>query len=211
MFSDSKNQLQQEVEERMENMALLTDADKEINRKIDLKFESQDSEIKIITSLIEGMTSTIENLKNTDNVLANSLNDNALRFHVETSTGGHWPDNTLITYTAKLADTHNAMNTETGIFTVPISGTYGFVFYAEFQCDGVGAPANLYVDNNGLRSKIIFFCQSNHSTEYSSSSSVYFALCLKQGDTVGIYLGTDALVRLDPHPAKFTGFLLEKN
>ncbi len=202
IFADTKQQLQQEVEERLENIALLTDADKEIN----LKFESNDSEIQKLTTTIEGIASTIEGLKNVDNVLTNSLNDNALRFHVETYTGGVWPENTLITYDTKLTDTHNAMNTETGLFTAPFTGTYGFVFYGGFYCDG--AHRYLYIDHNGARSKI-YHCYGAGSVDYSGSS-IYFAISLKQGDTVRIFAGT-ANVRLLDHPAKFTGFLLQKN
>ncbi len=165
----------------MENIDLLTDANKEINLEI-------------------------EGLKNADNVLTNSLNDNALRFHVETSTGGHWPDNTFITYETKLTDTHNAMNTETGLFTAPFSGTFGFVFYAEFYCDSAYHYFN--IDHNGARSKI-YNCYGGNSVDYSGSS-VYFAVSLKQGDKVGIFVET-AYVKLGNHPAKFTGFLLQKN
>ncbi len=157
---------------------------------------------------MEGIASTIESLKNVDNVLTNSLNDNALRFHVETRTAdAYWPYNTLISYETKLTDTHNAMNTETGFFTAPFSGTYGFVFYAEFGCD-VSQSRILYVDHNGARSKIYHYHGSN-SVDYPGSS-IYFALSLKQGDTVGIFSGT-ADVGLYYHPAKFTGFLLQKN
>jgi hypothetical protein len=152
------------------------------------------------------MASTIEGLKNADNVLTNSLNDNALRFHVETRTGNSWPENTLITYETKLTDTHNAMNTETGFFTAPFLGTYGFVFYAEFYC--YSSSRSLYIDHNGARSKI-YRCYGGDSSD-DSGSSIYFALSLKQGDTVGIFAGT-AHVQLGYHPAKFTGFLLQKN
>jgi hypothetical protein len=180
----------------MENIALLTDADNQLN----LRFESHDSEIKKLISIIEG-------LKNADNVLTNSLNDNALRFHVETRTGSFWPENTFITYKTKLTDTHNAMNTETGLFTAPFSGTFGFVFYAELYCDG--GYRDLYIHHNGARSKSIYRCVGSSSSDFSGSS-IYFALSLKQGDEVGIFSG-DAYVKLAYHPAKFTGFLLQKN
>jgi hypothetical protein len=219
IFADTKKQLQQEVEECLENIALLTDADKEINLKIErhdsdiketnLKFDSEiqklSTTIESMASTIESMAITIEGLKNADNVLTNSLNDNALRFHVERKLVSSWPYNTFITYETKLTDTHNAMNTETGLFTAPFSGTFGFVFYGEFYCDG--ASRNLYVDHNGARSKI-YYCY-NDSNDYSSSS-IYFAISLKQGDTVGIFVET-AYVYLGHHPAKFTGFLLQKN
>jgi hypothetical protein len=152
------------------------------------------------------MTSTIEGLKNTINALTNNQIDTALRFHVETKLGSSWPYNTFITYDTKLTDTHNAMNTETGIFTAPFSGTFGFVFYAEFYCDRV--DRYLYIDHNGARSKI-YFCHGGASVD-DSGSSIYFALSLKQGDEVGIFVET-ANVRLVYHPAKFTGFLLQKN
>ncbi len=210
IFADTKQQLQQEVEERLENIALLTDADKEIT----LEIETHDSDIKKLTtsfegmaSTMEGMASTIESLKNADNILTNSLNDNALRFHVETKlVDAYWPLNTLITYETKLTDTHNAMNTETGLFTAPFSGTFGFVFYGQFLCDG--EYRNLYIDHNEARSKI-YNCHGGVSTD-DSGSSIYFAISLKQGDMVGIFSGTaDVLIYV--HPAKFTGFLLQKN
>jgi hypothetical protein len=203
IFSDTKKQLQQEVEERLENTSLLTDADHQLT----LKIESHDSEIKKITTLIESMASTIEGLKNANNILTNSLNDSALRFHVETiSEAATWPFDTLITYQTKLTDTHNAMNTETGLFTAPFSGTYGFVFYGEFFCDSYSR--SLYFDHNGARSKN-FECYNDENVYISQSSSVYFALSLKQGDAVGIFTEF-AYVKLDFHPAKFTGFLLQK-
>jgi hypothetical protein len=199
IFADTKQQLQQEVEERLENTSLLTDADHQLN----LKIESHDSEIQKLTVIIKGIASTIEGLKNADNVLTNSLNDNGLRFHVETKLGSSsWPYNTLITYETKLTDTHNAMSTGTGKFTAPFSGTYGFVFYAYFYCDSTNRY--LYIDHNGARSKI-YYC---YSDDYSGSS-IYFAISLKQGDEVGIFSGnTD--VHMYVHPAKFTGFLLQK-
>jgi hypothetical protein len=205
IFSDTKKQLQQEVEERLESTSLLTDADHQLN----LKIESHDSEIKKITTLIESMASTIEGLKNANNILTNSLNDSALRFHVETkSGGGNWPQNTLFTYEAKLIDTHNVMNIETGFFTAPFSGTYGFVFYAAFTVDS--EPRKSYVDHNGARSKIYYSDIYCYHCTTSISSSVYLSLSLKQGDTVGIFSG-GAYVYLHEHPAKFTGFLLQKN
>jgi hypothetical protein len=155
------------------------------------------------------MASTIESLKNADNVLTNSLNDNALRFHVETRTGNSWPYNTFITYETKLTDTHNAMNTETGLFTAPFSGTYGFVFYAEFYCD-IAAYRYLYIDHNGENSHIHYCHDQGNSAGGVSGSSIYFAISLKQGDTVGIFSGY-AYVSINEHPAKFTGFLLQKN
>ena len=123
----------------------------------------------------------------------------------------HWPLNTLITYETKNTDTHNAMNTETGLFTAPFLGTYGFVFYGEFYCDG--ESRNLYIDHNGARSKIYHCYESISVTGNSvgdSGSNIYFAISLKQGDEVGIFVET-ANVRLGSYPAKFTGFLLKKN
>jgi hypothetical protein len=98
------------------------------------------------------------------------------------------------------------MNTETGLFTAPFSGTFGFVFYGEFFCDSYSRF--LYFDHNGARSTIYRCYVGNNADD--SGSSIYFALSLKQGDKVGILTGT-AFVRLFYHPAKFTGFLLQKN
>jgi hypothetical protein len=120
--------------------------------------------------------------------------------------GFSFPSNTLITYDTKLTDTHNAMNTGNGIFTAPFSGTFGFVFYADLFCDI--APRSLYIDHNGAGSGI-YQCHGGDNLDFSGSS-IYFALSLKQGDKVGIFAGT-ANVYLEYHPAKFTGFLLQKN
>jgi hypothetical protein len=178
------------------------------NKEFNLKIESHDSEIQKLTHTIESMARTIESLKNADNVLTANQKDNALRFHVETKLDNvDWPLNTLINYKTKLTDTHNAMITETGFFTAPFSGTYGFVFYARFYC--VSKLGYLYVGHNGVRSSIIFECDTGSSYS-TSSSAVYFALSLKQGDTVGIFTG-DAQIWLGFHPAKFTGFLLQKH
>jgi hypothetical protein len=178
----------------MESIALLTGADKELNLKID-------SEIQKLLAIIEG-------LKNADSVLTNNQKDSALRFHVETSGGYAWPQNTFFTYKVKLTDTHNAMNAGTGIFTAPFSGTYGFVFYGRFQCNSSGFHL-LYVDHNGARSTI-YGCFSDSNFHDYLGNSVYFARSLKQGDRVGIFAGT-AVVELAPHAAKFTGFLLQKS
>jgi hypothetical protein len=156
------------------------------------------------------MASTIETLRYANNVLTNSLNDNALRFHVETKLADFSLPSAVITYETKLTDTHNAMNTGNGIFTAPFSGTFGFLFYAQFWCDA--KDRYLYVDHNGARSKI-FLCDTDYidsSISYSSSSNVYFALNLKQDDKVGIFTGSVSLWS-KPFPAKFTGFLLQKN
>ncbi len=148
MLSDTKKELQQEVKERLENITLLTEADTGINLEI-------------------------ENLKNTISVLTNNLHDNAIRFHVETiSEAATWPYNTLITYQTKLTDTHNAMNAETGIFTAPFSGTYGFVFYAYFVCES--EDRYFFVEHHGTRSLIARFYSS--SSNSFISSSIYFLL-----------------------------------
>ncbi len=111
----------------------------------------------------------------------------------------------MITYKTKLTDTHNAMNAGTGFFTAPFLGTFGFVFYGEFHCNG--ASLNLYIDHNGARSKI-YQCQGDGFD--NSGSSIYFAISLKQGDKVGIF-ASSSQVWIHTHPAKFTGFLLQKN
>jgi hypothetical protein len=95
------------------------------------------------------------------------------------------------------------MNTETGLFTAPFSGTYGFVFYSYLFCGKTSGQLN--VDHNGARSAIY---RCNSITD--KSSSVYFALSLKQGDTVGIF-AEYATPHLFSYPAKFTGFLLQKH
>jgi hypothetical protein len=153
------------------------------------------------------MANTIENLNNAINVLTTNQNDSSLRFHVETKAGsGYLPLQSRITYETELTDTHNAMNKETGIFTAPFAGTFGFVFYAKFLTDY--DQHQLYVDHNQARIAI-FGYHIDSSSEYGSTSA-YFALSLKKDDTVGIYTGT-AKIGFYSYPAKFTGFLLQKS
>ncbi len=110
----------------------------------------------------------------------------------------------MITYQTKLTDTHNAMNTGNGIFTAPFLGAYGFVFYADFFCSN--SKQFLFVDHNNGGRNAIFRCYNGSNY---SSRSIYFAMSLKQGDTVGIF--TDVQIWLGFHRARFTGFLLQKN
>jgi hypothetical protein len=98
------------------------------------------------------------------------------------------------------------MNTGNGFFTAPFSGTFGFVFYGEFKCDSADRYLDIY--HNGAK-RNIYFCYGGSSSGYSSSS-IYFAISLKLGDTVGIF-SSSSYILISNHPAKFTGFLLQKN
>jgi hypothetical protein len=143
------------------------------------------------------------------------LNDKALRFHAQAYQKDDyypwWEANTMITYnTYYLTDTHNAMNAEKGIFTAPFRGHYGFEFYAELKCSPTQMDLFADVKYTDVDHRIQYKIFTNTCSEKEySSTSVYFALRLDQGDEIGIFTKFEN-VYLENHILTFTGFLLEK-
>ncbi len=117
----------------------------------------------------------------------------------------------MITYnTYYLTDTHNAMNAEKGIFTAPFRGHYGFEFYAELKCSPTQMDLFADVKYTDVDHRIQYKIFTNTCSEKEySSTSVYFALRLDQGDEIGIFTKFEN-VYLENHILTFTGFLLEK-
>jgi len=150
-----------------------------------------------------------ETIKNAQDIqtLLNNFEDSLLRFHVETKNQTEdWPLESVVTYKTKVVDTHNAIDISSGIFTAPLTGVYGFFFFARFGC--ASSARNLYMYHNDLQI-VIQRCSSPSSSTYYKSNSVYFAWEMQVGDTLKIYSG-NAQIDLIYIQAKFMGFFLEK-
>ena len=118
----------------------------------------------------------------------------------------------IIPYRTELADTHNAMDPAAGRFTAPFAGTYGFIFSAQYMC--TYDPAFLYLNKNGLRDRVLHFCELyltvSGSDNIFGSNTVYFSLDLQAGEYVEIHSGSSH-INVQHFPARFIGFLLRKH
>ena len=132
--------------------------------------------------------------------MSSKFDKSNLKFHVETKQGDiYWPEYTDVTYETKLADTHNALDMASGIFTAPFDGVYGFMFYSVFCTDN----GHLHVVHNDVYIDVFYRYTQADTTQ---ASTVYFALNLKQNDKVKIYSSTSSM-HYGLH-ATFMGFLL---
>ena len=159
--------------------------------------------IKINTDKISGNKLSIQTLDSKHQVLSGKYDKSSLKFHVETEQKDfdwHWPADSVITYKKKLVDTHNSFDINSGTFTAPFDGKFGFLFFALFTQDTGCMP----VFHNTVA--IDIFCRAD--LDFNQASSAYFALDLKKNDKVKMGSG-DAEINLLWLPAKFMGFLLQ--
>ena len=113
-----------------------------------------------------------------------------------------------MTYASELVDTHNAMDFNTGTFTAPFAGFYGFIFNFESTRYGNVGHSLYALHNGGNKSPIYYNNHGDNSFMYTSDTR-YFAKFLNPGDTVQIDSGS-ARLRLGSNTTKFMGFLLSK-
>ncbi len=157
-----------------------------------------------IVKLTTNMTMNAQNIQ----TLLNNFRDSLLRFHVETKISPvHWPSNTVVTYETKLLDTHKAMEIESGVFTAPLRGVYGFFFDSHFNCDITAL--SLYLYHNDLKIEIHVCKTSFSNNAVITSNNVYFARKMEVGDTLKIISGNSDF-NFGYFPVKFMGFLLKK-
>ena len=79
-------------------------------------------------------------------------------------------------------------NTTTGLFTVPVDGTYVFIWHAVADTDGSGY-CHLLLYRNGAQRQITAFADSRGSSGGTDAASNSAVLTLNTGDTVGIRTG----------------------
>ncbi len=121
----------------------------------------------------------------------------------------YWPKDSVITYDYENVDTHNAMNMETGTFTAPIAGVYGFTFTAHYVC-GLN-DQGLHLKFNEQYGGRIHFCRF-HADEGSieDSNTVHFSSSMSKGDRLQIESGSTN-IWMGKISACFSGSLLKKN
>ncbi len=107
------------------------------------------------------------------------------------------------------------MNMETGTFTAPITGVYGFTFTAHFVCES--EDRFLHVKFNGQYGGIIHFCRLDtddyfpfYKAHLNGGNTVHFSRNMYKGDRLEIDSGS-AHVWMGKISACFSGSLLKKN
>lgn len=99
----------------------------------------------------------------------------------------------VIIYEDKSFDTHNAMNTSTGEYTVPVTGKYKVLWTAVTQ--GVSASVGnvyitrLYKNGSVVANGAYDYCQNTSSRNYSSPGSAVLALV--KGDVIKVDINED--------------------
>jgi hypothetical protein len=91
----------------------------------------------------------------------------------------------VVPYNSKEIDSHNAFNTSTGLYTVPVSGTYLISDVTQVSV----ANANVFVKKNGSS-----FSTLNIATTGGNPASGSTLIKCNAGDTLGIYLDASATV-----------------
>jgi len=107
-----------------------------------------------------------------------------------TDAGATFTDNGIVIFEDRAFDTHNAYNTSTGIYTVPVSGIYevSTVVVSDAVVAAVTNYFGITIQKQGL-STITYsgkrdICEVASSRSYSSSATAYFSL--SQGETIRV-------------------------
>jgi hypothetical protein len=208
-------QLTQEIEERARGIGEVNQSLQTVKTFLDEtrgvadsntnRLNNHDSEFGNTNNRITNNENRINNNENGIRSLTESLRESSLAFHVETTYVGVYPQENVIGYGKKLVDTFNVLDAGSGTFSAPFSGSYGFFFYSEFSCSG--GSNYLYYFYNDQKVKV-YECQIPDDT-VNVSETIYFALSLRQGETVRMFSGS-ANLYLYSSPASFMGFLLQK-
>jgi hypothetical protein len=167
---------------------------------------ANEGEIGAMKGSIASNTAYTQSVDSRVQTLSDSFQRSSVKFSVQTrSDNGYWPEDSFITYEGKYADTHNAMDTGSGIFTAPFSGVYGFLFHGSFMCHA--EDGHLFAYHNDQRIHV-FSQYGPQAYDFRQPATVYFALSLNQNDQVRMHSGSSTLA-LIYHPPKFMGFLLQ--
>ena len=150
-----------------------------------------------INSVIKGVNTSLDNL----NI---RIRDSLVNFAAEAELSeSFWPVESIVTYSKKLTDSHNAMDTKTGFFTAPFDGAYTFLFASRFSCEYDGY---MYARRNQSLYHI-FTCKKPNDARVLPFLTIHFTMQLFAGDQVGIE--TSKYIKLHRMPEmKFSGFLL---
>ena len=97
------------------------------------------------------------------------------------------------------------MDPESGYFTAPIAGTYGFFFTACMYKRNMNDPNNVQVRVNDGVAKMFNFQYNLAAT----SETTYFSLNLNLGDRVNMFQGEGEGIQLQFNPVTFMGYLIQ--
>jgi hypothetical protein len=198
-ISELKTKIDHHESEFATLTALISNQEDEIS-KLKTEISDQGTDIATLKASIDKNAEEIR-------ILSENHQDNMFRFHVETKQDPKfYPSESDITYVKELVDTHNSIDINTGIFTAPFPGTYGFFVFANFLCTPTGH--SLYVVHNQAKIRISTCYGQEVYFEYSSSIS--FSLNLMQGDTVKLFSANSNII-VAFTPIKFIGYLLMKH
>ena len=119
-----------------------------------------------------------------------------------------WPDNTRLVYNYEHRDTHNALDTDNGQFTAPMTGLYEFVLSADYRIyDERSDSAFININHNDQRSRQYMF-DSRNDDEVWQAYSIFFIHYLNQGDRLDISVEGDPIFDITRNPILWTGYLI---
>lgn len=111
-------------------------------------------------------------------------------FSVKRTTNYNSPKS-VIPFQKEILNIGNAMNTSSGIFTAPVSGTYYFAFSA-LKLDAATPNTYIFFQKNGVTLTATYSNNVNGNLEYNTLGT-QILLNLKAGDYVNLYLNSGAL------------------
>jgi len=113
-------------------------------------------------------------------------------------------ENTIISFVTEQLNVGGAMNSATGVFTIPVNGIYHFEFFGLKNEDPV--PIYVFLQVNGVN---IAPSYATYLSNALSLSGISASLQLKTGDKVRLFKTSGAL---DGGPfTHFTGWLVEED
>jgi len=123
--------------------------------------------------------------------------DEAVACCYTTNAGQSFPDSTDadVIYEDKVFDTHNAYNTTTGVYTVPVAGVYltqaKISFAASSGTWGLGEAGNIYIYVNGVLSSNAFLRMevTVAGTFVANIPSTFYSGNFSRGDLIKINAG----------------------
>ena len=132
-----------------------------------------------------------------------------MKFYVESNFqfGEHWPANTGITYGREFLDTHNALDLDSGYFTAPFNGIYGFFFSAVIYKWDMQNHNNVHVHINDIN-------VASYNFQYdraAATETIFFAHYLNAGDRLNMFQAEGEGIWINTNPATFMGFLMQKS
>jgi len=191
-LEEKDDQMKTMIDEKDEEMKMLIDKkDDEMKKMI----EEKDDKMNILESRVTNLTSQLENFQ------GHSAMEPAF---IVTAiwANGHIPDG-VIKFDEKIIDHSNSFNIEDGIFRVPVTGNYLFLFDS-YACNLGASLVQVYLNGN----KVYEFYEVNGDSSHQYHQHIFmFATKLVEGDDLLLYNSYPLTLRNDViHPITFVGY-----